>query len=291
VAAETNAGPRHVTIDQALATWRQGDCVLGEHWFVLRLDPSLPVTDAARTAAAENGDLAEEQVVGLVVVTQTCDIVRSYSERPFIEVCPLVEVDEEKLHDIERGRRPAYGFVPELANQRLIADLDRTMTVEKPVVAKWTRTPGWSTDAQARAFAAALARKRARFAFPDDFTTLVAKLQGRLSKKHDKTSPEGDALRRLREIRVHAAPSWDDKAVTLTFWFVRNDEDVTFEGKNWAACVGEWLKLIPEGGRFVKVQGQVTTLEDLTAADYVESDPLDLDHLSSRTPKRDGSDD
>jgi hypothetical protein len=283
VAAETNADLRHVTIDEALADWRQGDCVLGDQWFVLRLDPSFPVTAAARAAAAEKGELAEQQVVGFVVVTQTCDIVRSYAERPFIEVCPLVEVDEEKLHEIERGRRPAYGFVPALANQHLVADLDRTMTVEKPVAAKWMRTPGWSTDAQARAFAAALARKRARFAFPDDFTALVAKLQGRLSKKHDKASPEGDALKGLREIRVHAAPSWDDSAVTLTFWFIRHDEDGTFESKNGAVFVGEWLKLIPEGGRFVKVQGLVTTLEDLTAADYVGSDPLDLDHLSSRT--------
>jgi hypothetical protein len=159
------------------------------------------------------------------------------------------------------------------------------MTVEKPVAAKWTRTPGWSTDSQSRAFAAALARKRARFAFPDDFTALAEKLQGRLSKKHGKESPEGAALRGLREIRVHAAPSWDDPAVTLTFWFVRHDEDVTLEGRSWAAYVGEWLKLMPESGRFVKVQGQVTTLDDLTAADYVGSDPLDLDHLSARPPE------
>jgi hypothetical protein len=30
------------------------------------------------------------------------------------------------------------------------------------------------------------------------------------------------------------------------------------------------------------VNGVVMTLDDLTARDYVESDPLDLDHLSSR---------
>ena len=29
--------------------------------------------------------------------------------------------------------------------------------------------------------------------------------------------------------------------------------------------------------------GGVMTLDDLTARDYVESDPLDLDHLSSRS--------
>ena len=36
------------------------------------------------------------------------------------------------------------------------------------------------------------------------------------------------------------------------------------------------------GGRFRSVDGVITSLDDLTARDYVESDPLDLDHLSAR---------
>lgn len=286
MAAETNTDPLYADVDKALGEWRQGDCVLGEHWFAFRLNPSLPVTDVAHIVAADNGDLAEEQVAGLLVLTQTCDIVRSCTERPFIEVCPLVEVDEAKLREIERGRRPAYGFVPALAEQRLVADLDRTMTVEKPVVAKWTRIPGWSTDVQARAFADSLARKRRRFAFPDDFTAFAKRLQNRLIEKHDKQTPEGVALRGLREIRVQATPSWDHATVTLMFWFVRYEEDINFQNKSGAAIVEEWLKLVPAGGRFTSVDGQLVTLEDMTAADYVGSDPLDLDYLSSRAPDR-----
>jgi hypothetical protein len=233
VAVEADTDARRAAVDQALAAWRQGDCVLGEQWFGHRLEPSFPVTETGRAAAASdaNADLAEERVAGLVVVTQTCDVVRSCIDRPYIEVCPLVEVDEERLREIQAGRRPAYGFMPLLARCRFVADLDRTMTVEKPVVAKWERTPGWSTDAQARAFSGALARKRFRFAFPDDFTALTKKLQNRLAEKHGRESPEGRALRALAEIRVHAAPSWDDPTVTLTFWFVRHDEDIDFEGE------------------------------------------------------------
>lgn len=152
------------------------------------------------------------------------------------------------------------------------------MTVEKPVVAGWERTPGWGTDVESRSFALALARKRVRFAFPDDFTTLIRKLQKRLKEKHDRESVEGRAL---RMIRVSAAPSWDDAPCTLTFFFVRNGEDVEFEGKSWNTLVEAWLKLAPESGRFTKIYGQVTTPEDLRAYDYVDSDPLDFDHLSS----------
>ena len=284
MAAEEDSKQPFAAIDRALAEWRQGDCVLGEHWFVLRLDPQSPVTKGAQEVGDQGVDLAEEQVAGFVVLTQSCDIARACAERPFIEVCPLVVVDEEILHDIERGRKPNYGFVVALAAQRLVADLDRTMTVEKPVVAKWTRTAGFTTDAEARAFAAALTRKRARFAFPDDFNVFVAKLQRRLVDKHERETEEGRALRALREIRVLASPSWEGTdSVTITFWFIRSDDAVDFNGKSWATFVESWLKLVPEHGRYVKVHGQAATLGDLTAADYVSSDALDLDHLSRVT--------
>jgi hypothetical protein len=281
VAAETNTD-LYVEVDRALGVWRQGDCVLGELSFVHRLDPSLAVTDAGRAVQETGADLVEAEVAGLVIVTQSCDIVRSCTERPYVEVCPLVEVAPDAMREIERGRRPAYAFLPLVAERGLVADLDRVMTVEKPVVAKWRRIAGLSSDVEARAFALALARKRVRFAFPDDFTALAKNLQSRLVNKHDKDSVEGCALRALREIRVQAAPSWNDNSVTLTFWFVRSDEDIDFDGKSWFTFVDRWLGLIPQAGRFNKVFGQVTTLEDLTAADYVNSDPLDLDHLSTR---------
>lgn len=283
MAAETELDSRAAAIDAALMQWRQGDCVLGEHWFVTRFDLDNPLSSAALTAAREGIDLADEQVRGLAVVTQTCDIVRSCVERPFVEVCPLVEVDDSTLKEIAAIKRPAYALVPILVSQRLVAELDRTMTLEKPVLAKWSRTPGWTTDAEARAFAQALARKRARFAYPDDFTTFVEKLQARVAGKHKKGTDEGRGLRALREIRVRASPGWDANPAELFFWFVRHDVDADFEGKNWAELLKEWLKLVPTKGRFTEVEGQVVALEEMTAADYVGSDRLDLDYLSSRT--------
>jgi hypothetical protein len=148
-------------------------------------------------------------------------------------------------------------------------------------VAAWKRTPGFTRDEDGRAFANALARKRVRFAFPDDFTSLAKKLQSRLGDKHDKNTDEGRALRALREIRVCGSPSWDAGSVETFFWFIRDDADATFEGKSWADLLKDWLKLVPATGRFTNVDGQVATLEEMTAADYVDSDPLDLDHLSS----------
>ena len=105
------------SVDKALEAWRQGDCVLGEHWFVHRIDKSIPVTAAGRAAVEAGADLAEQEVQGFVVVTQTCDVVRSCADRPFVELCPLVEVDDDRLCEIQRGRRPAYAFVPLLRDR------------------------------------------------------------------------------------------------------------------------------------------------------------------------------
>jgi hypothetical protein len=256
-------------VDRALADWRQGDCTLGEHWFV------------QRTVANEDGiDLVEVQVAGFVVLTQTCDVIRSSRERPVLEVSPLVEVDVEHLGPIERGYRPRYAYVPGVAASRLVADLDRVMTVEKRVAAVWSRTRGYSSDEQSRAFAMAIGRKRTRFAFPDDFTALAERLQKRIVEKHRRDSLEGRALRALREIRVQAAPSWDAGQVSLHFWFVRDDLDEDFEGVEWSKLLEKWLALVQASGRFTSVEGQVTSLDRLTADEYVHSDSLDLDHLS-----------
>ncbi len=235
---------------------------------------------AAPVTGAPDTTLVETQVSGFIVVTQTCDVVRSCAERPFVELCPLVEVNTDRLEEIRKCRRPAYAFVPQLSGRRLVADLDRVMTVEKAIVSTWERTPGWTTDAEARAFALALSRKRARFAFPDDFSALAKNLRGRLSDKHERNTDEGRGLRALQEIRVQASPSWGAPQVDIFFWFIRDESKPEFEGKNWADLLSQWLNLVPATGRFSAVLGQVTTLEDMTAREYIDSDPLDIDYIS-----------
>ena len=268
-------------IDTTLLEWCQGDCVLGEHWFIYRFNPQRPLTSDSADVAKEETDLAESEVKGFAIVTQTCDIVRSCNERPFVEIVPLVEVDEQQLHDVQRSRRPQYAYIPGVAGLNLVADLDRIMTVEKAVVAEWERKPGCLSDDEIRALGQALTRKRARFAFPDDFTDFARKLQNRLRDKHDKDTDEGEALRALREIRVRAEPSWNSSEIRLIFWFIRDEDQNQFKRVRWDQFLNQWLQLIPESGRYKNVEGSVVALEDMTAKEYVESDPLDLDHLSS----------
>lgn len=259
----------HEAINAAIEKWRQGDCVLGEEWFMVRGNPDRD------SQVPDEGEILEVNVAGLVVVTQTCDIVRDCKERPYVEVSPLVLSND--FEGVRAGRRPSYAHVPGLANQELVADLDRTMTVTKNVLAGWKRVEGVRTDDEARQFSRALERKRGRFAFPDDFNSLCTGLKRRLIEKHDKQTPEGNALRRLREVRVEASPSWAADVVSLNFWFIRHGAD---GAEDWPQQLESWLKLITPAGRYVDVQGTITTLEGMKASDYLHSDRLDLDHIS-----------
>ena len=277
-------------IDEALQAWRQGDVSLDAGLEFLHLaDLSRPHSTASRQVAedmANNGEALEagampvlDEVRGMVMLSQTCDVVRGCQDRPFVEVAPLIEISGQEVEAIRRLKRPAFAYVPATAEAHLVADLDRTMTVEKAVVAGWKRTPGWRTDAELRDFALALARKRSRFAFPDDFVDAAQALQRRFVDKHDKKTVEGAHLRALREIRVRAAPSWNEKQIRLDWWFVM-DSDPENVDADWPKYLKQWLDLFDQSGRFQLDSRIACRLEDMTARDYMESDRLDLDRLS-----------
>lgn len=266
-------------VDTAISAWRQGDCHLQESDFAFIANGS-ETGRAGGTEVGRRGEVQTTRVPGLVVVTQTCDIVRSRVHRPFVEVAPLQRVATPILEEVRRFRRPRFALVPGVAEAHYVADLDRTMTVEKTVLARWSRTMGCRSDDETRKFQAALARKRQRFAFPDDFTTFASGLHRKLAERHDKRTEEGKALRTLLEIRVRAAPSWESQDVELRFWFIHDEAQLDFSGTPWNRFLGPWLDLVKPSGRFSDVDGIVVGLEDMNAKDYLESDRLDLDRLS-----------
>jgi hypothetical protein len=282
-------------IDKALDPWRQGDITLDAGLALVHLaDLSRPLSPVAEQALNDSGQeapslaseptpIADEGVRGLVVLTQTCDIVRKCTDRPFIEVAPLVQVSSARLRMIRDLKMPSFAYIPATAEQMLVADLDRSMTVEKSVAAKWTRVAGWQTDEEGRDFAVALGRKRTRFSFPDDFQKAINTMQKRLLDKHNRLSAEGAHLRALREIRVRAAPSWDTASVKLSFWFIKKTEPDGFDPA-WPNVIESWIELFDQTGRFQIELALPCRLEDITARDYVESEHLDLDQLSAPRP-------
>lgn len=128
-------------IDTALREWRQGDATLDDGVFLVHLaDKRFPLTTFAQERLADvqaehNVFEVLSDVHGLAIVTQTCDVVRNCEGREYAEVSPLVQIEPDWIQDIQKGRRPRYAYLPGLADRNLVVDLDRTMTVEKAVVA------------------------------------------------------------------------------------------------------------------------------------------------------------
>ncbi len=285
----TDTRPDIARTNAAMTQWRQGDYFLAPELFFVHLaDLQAPLSAEAgeiareRLSAGESLDIegVASKVEGYAVLTQTCDIVRDCGKRPYVEVSPLVEVDVKTLREIQILRRPTFAFVPALAEKRLVADLDRIVTLEKTLLARWSATPGCHDDADRRAFAEALARHRARPAFPDDFNYAMHPVQDYLRKMHGKNSDEGALLESIGEIRVSASPHWGAESISVFFWFIL-DPKVSRPDKDRHRYVDVWLGLMKASNKY-QADGVICSLEDLKATDYVHSDRLDLDALSAR---------
>lgn len=217
---------------------------------------------------------------GYVVLTQTCDIVRDCIDRPRVVVAPLARVGTDAIiRDIKLWRRPRYGWVAATEAERLVADLDCAMTVEKAVVARWKRTPGWNLPVEFKVFVTALERNVRRAAFPDEFLSATKKMREHFRKRHGKKSEEGEYLERLQEVRVCARTSWDDLNAQLDWWFIV-DEITEDDETAWSRYVSKWGGMLDGNSRFKCDDPTICDKLEISAFHYWESDMLDFDSLS-----------
>jgi hypothetical protein len=275
-------------VDAVLAAWRQGDVILNADLeFVHLALLSKPLTEAAEAASHElAGQDGEDRAIitteppGFIVLTQSCDLVRSCHERPLVELAPLIQVPPNLVQDARRLKRPGFAYVPALADQNLLADLESTMTVEKAVLAPLQRQPGVTTDREAADFARALGRKRQRFAFPDVFNAAIRPLLRRLDNRAGKDSEEGRHVDALIEIRAAAAPAWEAPSVAITLWLIKGHDP---KSQDWPKFAREWGGLIADASGVYFLDGlpRVVRLEDMKASEYLDSYQLDLDQLSA----------
>jgi hypothetical protein len=284
-------------IDTGLKDWNQGDVVLGTAIpFVYLADYRQPITDGSREAAAAEraeGDadvgMVAIDVPGVVIISQSCDLVRSCAEQPFVKLAALQQVGSDFLGEVKRGRRPRFAFIPAIADRLLVANLDAVSTVEKSIIAAvdpQDRIRGCRTDAEVRELAFALSRNIERFAFPDDFTTAMRSIQARILEKHGtatrdkkgRPTNEGALLTALREIRVACLPSWSASDPALTFYLIFNSRaEIPPDGNEVAEAV---FKRFKPSGPFKDFALRLVALSELSAEAYVSSEPLDLEHLS-----------
>lgn len=276
-------------INAAMEKWRQGDFFLAKDLFFVHLaNLARPLTSEAEEVAANRAETRDalevegvaSMVIGYVVITQTCDIVRDCKIRSYVELTPMVEVEESIVKETRLLRRPAFAFVPNAAAQNLVADLDRIITVEKSLLSDYDPIPGCRDDSERRAFADALARHRTRPAFPDDFNKCMRPVRDYLKKIHRSNEAEGLLIQSVGEIRVAASPNWDANNICILLWFILLPQ-ATSPATDISQYIEKWIALFGSSDKYT-LQAVICQLEDMKASDYVGSDRLDLDNLSAK---------
>lgn len=263
------------TIVSPLTDWRQGDYTLSVCEFIFADE----LCEAGLEARADS-------VKGLVVVTQTCDIVNSSAKKNNVVMCPLIQVTAEIMQDVIKGRTPVATTIEHAPEQNVIVDLGRMMTLQKSALVKLERRQGFSSDAARAKFAEALQRKHGRFAFPDGFNDdVLAKLRDRILRTHSKSgSDHGKAYRSIQTVRVTAFPRWEGPDAEVYFHFVLEPEEKRQATRDEIAnTLEEHLGKIdwPRGFKPSNPLYGLVTLEEMTAAEWVTSQPIDWEFISS----------
>jgi hypothetical protein len=238
-----SAADREVALAEfnaALLPWRQGD-IAQPGVIIVVARRALPLSTLTKElAAAEEADFftSEEDVERVVVLTQTCDIVRTVSDddpgaRLWVQVAPVVKLAEAQAALARKGRITRFAAVPGSADE--FADLDRCTTIEKPVLVQMERVDASPTDQQRAAFGEALARNRGRFAFPDDLEKCLGPFKALMAKRAGKNSQEGRCLDAVAQIRAEPDPDWNSDQIDVTVHFIvdadqlpATDEEIAF---------------------------------------------------------------
>lgn len=254
--------------EKPLADWRQGDIILAPFSLPrLVLGPSGP---AIRNYKAEHG---------VAIVSQSCDVVRRVDHCSVVQVSPLVPATDEEVEKIESLRVAGKAVIPALLGKNLVIDLDSAFTVDKTLIASFERTEGCPCDQSQARLSRALGRHRGRFAFPDEFNSEVARpIREWIRSKYKKRSPHGELATSIAEVRV-STDSWE-KPSYLTFDLIRADPWPSPYPKEWADALGRLHKLINAPAGFPEAELRLTTYDDLSAAEYLDSYKLDWDGIS-----------
>ncbi|WP_210592213.1 hypothetical protein [Streptomyces sp. GESEQ-35] len=155
---------------------------------------------------------------GVVVVTQTCDLV--LRSRPTFHVACVVVLEEDKAKPARSGRQPNLVHIPELGPQSF-ADLSFIATLDKSVLSEVGARHGILQIDDVRRFGQRVGRRFARFAFPDEVVPWVRPLQKLVEgREGNLESPVGWALDHVVSLRLECEEGWKSTPYALALCVV-----------------------------------------------------------------------
>lgn len=192
-----------------LSTSRQGDVVMLD-WI---------------PAVGDNEPSKLETPLGVVILSQTCDVVRDPSARPNILVAPVVaDLNHQQMVDARRGRAPLLlhlaspteGGGDKFANLQYATAVPKNSLVGTTLLSRHTTA---DSAADAAHLGARIGRTFSRFAFPDEIHGITDALAKKARETHGTAKPFGRVIDYVIDLRIKAN-HWDQPARVLNFYII-----------------------------------------------------------------------
>jgi hypothetical protein len=164
-------------------------------------------------------------------------------------VAKLVQLEGTMAQEAADGRRPRFAAVPN-EGAGWFTDLEVIGTMDKFTLVRLSNREGVIGDDQVRSFAEGVGRRFSRFPFPDEVTEQTNALVKEVQSKYRKeTSPLGQVLQQVLQLRLQAQPRWDDLNAVVTLFVICNPGVLpTFENPpDVPADLTRWLQLDAAG--------------------------------------------
>jgi hypothetical protein len=243
------------------------------------------ISELDETGQLDAGAIIDSEIEGLCLISQTCAGVRDPTRIAQVSVAPLVKLDPNGIADVKRGAAPRFCIVDNLPDG-VVVDLTRVMSISKELLISFERQRGCENEAAQNKFARALEIFFGRFAFPDDFVGALQSFRSSVLSKHSRPASDfGKAFRSIREIRVLPHASWQNTdSIPITFIVIIDDD-----GKREVEDRNKILEQIQHKVDDISFQKPfqkhdmsiwMVTLNDITAADYLNSYPLDINSIT-----------
>lgn len=161
---------------------------------------------------------------GVVILSQTCDVVRDPRHRPNVLVAPVLEAPtKQQLSDARRGRAPLLLHLPDLdGSGEKVADLQYAASVPKSSVigtVLLSRHTTADSSSDAAHLGARVGRTYSRFAFPDEVHDLTDALSKKARETSGSSKPFGRVIDHLEDLRLKA-DQWHHPGRILTLYIV-----------------------------------------------------------------------
>jgi hypothetical protein len=269
------------------AGWKQGTLLPALAHSVVYL-PSHPLTGIAKrtkTPAATIRVSGTEHAVATgimratdyhVVITQTCDILKSESEEPTVLAMRAYITDNQRIL-APAAKNSARMFLLD-PDRGLVVDGTVLTEIEKPVLAGLTPAPGAPNCVIERRFARWLGQRFSRFAFPDPIVGAIIKpLLDNLRQMQGVGDPDLTALDPVEQIRL--APTGGEPPYEVSLLFIIPQSGLPDGGIALArlvARVSSWFE--PNEARLA--QWDAAHLYEISVGDYLDYEQILLDEYT-----------